>query len=82
MEESLVQVAEAITALGRDDPGAARAAMAGAVAKDRALSSLADAVAYATAELESEGAVSVVAWNALADACPQELRSVVEMSRR
>jgi hypothetical protein len=80
-DPSLSLVEEAIVALGRGDVAAARSAMAAATAQERSLDAVADAVAYAAAELEAEGAVSPAAWNALTDACPAELRSVVEAWR-
>lgn len=55
--------------------------MAHAVALDRALSSLADAVAFATAELEADDQVPEPAWNAIADTCPPELLGAVEAAR-
>jgi len=74
-------VEEAIMSLGRGDVGGARSAMAVAVAQDRSLEAVADAIAFATAELETDGEVSPSAWNALTDACPAELRGVVEAWR-
>lgn len=68
-------------ALGRGDVAAARSAMAAAVVQERGLGAVADAVTFAAAELEADGAVSPAAWNALTDACPAELRSVVEAWR-
>lgn len=82
MDEALGLVGEAIAALGRDDPGMARAAMAEAAGANKSLAAVADAMAFATTELENEGVVSDTAWNALADACPAELRAMVEFHRR
>lgn len=82
MDDALAVVGEAISALGRGDPATARAAMSEAVARKHDLGAIADAMALATAQLEAEGEVSAAAWNVLADACPAELRPVVEMWRR
>jgi hypothetical protein len=80
-DPALSLVEEAIMALGRGDVAGARSAMAAAAAQERSLGAVADAMAFAAAELEAEGAVSPAAWNALTDACPAELRSVVEAWR-
>lgn len=55
--------------------------MAVAVATDPKLGAVADAVDFAASELEQEGELSPAAWNALADACPPELRPLVEQWR-
>lgn len=80
-DSTLALVEDAIGSLGRGDSAAARAAMAEAAHHDRSLGAVADAMAYATAELESDGSVSPAAWNAIADACPPPLRGVVEAWR-
>jgi len=81
MDDALAVVAEAIRALGQRDPATARAAMAEAVDRDRDLGRIADAMALVSTELESEGSISDAAWNALADACPAELRHLIELGR-
>ncbi len=81
MHDPLELVAEAVTALGRGDGPAARAAIAGAVAGDKALERVADAVDVAAARLESGEEMEASMWNALADACPSELRAVIESAR-
>lgn len=81
MDDALALVAEAIGALGRRDPATARSAMAEAVDRDRGLGPVADAMALVSTELESEGSISDAGWNALADACPSELRHLIELGR-
>lgn len=81
MDAALTRVGEAIAALGREDSGAARSAMAEAAVADRTLAPLADVMAFATAQLETDGAVSEAAWNSLADACPPELRELIDTWR-
>lgn len=82
MAEAEGELEEVVSALGRGDPDDARAGMARAMAADRKLGAVADAVALACAELEHEGEISPSAWNALADACPPDLRPLVESWRR
>lgn len=82
MADAVGEVEEAVSALGRGDPDDARAAMSRALAADRSLAHVADAVVLACAELESEGEVSPAAWNALADVCPSDVRPAVESWRR
>lgn len=82
MADAVGELEDAVSALGRGDPDDARAAMARAIAADRTLGHVADAVALACAELERDGEISPAAWNALADVCPSELRPVVESWRR
>ena len=75
-------VAESIMAIGQGDVPTARTCIAQACDIDHSLFQLADAVHLACAELESEGGVSISAWNTLADAVGSgELREVVESSR-
>ncbi|CAN5892192.1 hypothetical protein BH23ACT5_BH23ACT5_13520 [soil metagenome] len=81
MSDPLDLVSEALSALGRGDGPAARAAIATAVADDKALEGVADAVDVAASHLEAGEEMEASMWNALADACPSELRSVVEASR-
>lgn len=82
MSDPLALMGEAIAALGRGDPAAARAATSAAASADPALGALADSVGMATSELESDGKVSAAAWNSVADACPAELRGMIEEWRR
>lgn len=82
MADAVGELEEAVSALGRGDPDDARAAMARAFVADRKLGPVADVVALACAELESEGEISPSAWNALADVCPPEVRPAVESWRR
>jgi hypothetical protein len=82
MADARGDVEEAIAALGRGDVDGARSSMFRAVATDRSLGGVADAMALACDELENEGEVSPPAWNILADACPDELRPAVESWRR
>jgi hypothetical protein len=82
MDDALDVVEEAITALGRGDPVTARSAISEAAKRHRGLGAIADAMTLASTELEREGWISDGAWNALADACPAELRPLVEMWRR
>ena len=79
--DPLQHLAEAIAALGRGDAGIARAEMATAVAADPSLQSTADAVALACHRLDTDGGVDQGTWNVLADACPAELRDLVEGTR-
>lgn len=79
--DALTLLSEAIASLGRRDAAAARAATSAAVASDPSLAAVADSVGMATSEMEAEGEISPASWNAIADACPGELRSVVEMWR-
>lgn len=81
MADALHLVAEAIAALGNHDPAGARLAMAAAVDADRNLAGVADAVHLAASILEAEGEVPASAWNAIADACPGEVRATVEAWR-
>ena len=75
-------VAESIMAIGQGDVPTARTCIAQACDIDPSLFRLADAVHLACAEFESEGVVSIAAWNTLADAVDSgELREVVESSR-
>lgn len=81
-DDPLRRVEAAIAALGRADADSARATMAAAVAADRSLAPLADAMALATSELEREGRISSTAWDVLADACPKAVRDSIEVWRR
>lgn len=74
-------VEEAVDALSRDDPGAARTAVAGLPPTDPAVGAISDAVVVAATELETEGEISPMVWNALADAVPPDLRPLVEWAR-
>ena len=73
---------EAIVALGRLDPGAARTAIGQAFDADHSLGALADAIYLACAEIEEDDRVSTATWNTLADAVDSPaLLAVVEASR-
>ena len=82
MAEARSEVEAAIAALASGDVDGARVAITDAVALDPRLNAVADAVAHACDELEQEGELSPEAWNILADACPPDLRRVVEAWRR
>jgi len=75
-------VEEAIDALTRDDPAAARTAVAGLPSSGPAMGAISDAVVVAATELETDGEISPMIWNALADAVPPDLRALVESARR
>jgi hypothetical protein len=79
--DPLQHLGEAIAALGRADAGTARAEMATAVVADPSLQSTADAVALACHRLDTDGRLDQATWNVLADACPAELRDLVEGTR-
>jgi hypothetical protein len=73
---------EAIRALGRGDSAAARTFISLAAEADHRLGGLADCVHLACTEIDSEGAVTVATWDALADAVDSpDLVAVVEGSR-
>ena len=81
MTEARSEVEEAIAALGRGDVDGAREAIAQAVAIDPKLNAVADAVERACEDLETDGEIWPHTWNFLADACPPDLRRMVEAWR-
>jgi hypothetical protein len=77
-------VQEAVEALGRRDPAAARIAVAQAYDRDHgsALARLADAVYLAASQLDADGAIGEATWDQLADAVgPGPLQGLVESLR-
>lgn len=79
--DPLDHVTEAVLALARRDVPTARSEMSAAVSADPSLRVVADAVTMACARLETDGDLDHATWNALADACPTELRDVIEGAR-
>ena len=82
--QALTAAERAIEALGRQDPAAARSAIATAVERDQVglFAGLADAVYLAASELEADGEISVATWDTVADAVgPGPLQGLVEQVR-
>jgi hypothetical protein len=82
--QALTAAERAIEALGREDGGAARMAVAQVSEHDRvgSFDSLADAVDLAVSQLEHNGVISESTWNQLADAVgPGPLQDLVESAR-
>lgn len=82
--QALTAAERAIEALGRNDPSAARTAIATAVERDQVglFAALADAVYLAAAELETDNEIGASTWNQVADAVgPGPLQALVEQYR-